>query len=125
MQYHCGIHPADILNQTDLSKVYKGALAEQFVGQEMLAAGGSENLKMFYWSRAKKSSSAEVDYLYVKKGRIFPVEVKSGPAGKLKSLHIFLQEHPNVERGYVMSPALFETQTAENLLFLPMYTRFA
>jgi len=78
MQYHCGIHPSDILNEKDLSKVYRGALAEQFVGQEMLAAGGSENFKMFYWSRAKKSSSAEVDYLYVRNGKIFPVEVKAG-----------------------------------------------
>ncbi len=124
MQYHCGIHPSDILNEKDLSKVYKGALAEQFVGQEILAAGGSENFKMFYWSRAKKSSSAEVDYLYVKNSRIFPVEVKSGPAGKLKSLHIFLQEHPNIKKGYVMSSALFEKQTAKNLVFMPMYTRF-
>ena len=125
MQYHCGVHPSDILNERDLSKIYKGALAEQFVGQEMLASGGSENFKLFYWSRAKKSSSAEVDYLYVKNGRIFPIEVKSGPAGKLKSLHIFLNEHPNVEKGYVMSPALFERQTAEKLLFMPVYTRFA
>ena len=91
----------------------------------MLASGGSENFKLYYWSRAKKSSSAEVDYLYVKNGRIFPIEVKSGPAGKLKSLHIFLNEHPNVEKGYVMSPALFERQTAEKLLFMPVYTRFA
>ena len=125
MQYHCGIHPSDILNEKDLSRVYKGALAEQFVGQELLAAGGSENFKLFYWSRAKKSSSAEVDYLYVKNGRIFPIEVKSGPAGKLKSLHIFLDEHPNVEKGYVMSPALFEKQTAAKLLFMPVYTRFS
>ncbi|MBW2594258.1 MAG: DUF4143 domain-containing protein, partial [Deltaproteobacteria bacterium] len=96
----------------------------QFVGQEMLAAGGSENFRLFYWSRAKKSSSAEVDYLYVKNGRIFPIEVKSGHSGRLKSLHIFLDEHPNVEKGYVMSPALFEKQTDAKLLFMPVYTRF-
>jgi len=91
----------------------------------MLASGGSENFKLYYWSRAKKSSSAEVDYLYVKNGQIFPLEVKSGPAGKLKSMHIFLKEHPGVEKGYVMSSGLFEQQKAENLLFMPVYTRFA
>ncbi len=124
MQYNCGIYPPDILKAKDLSNVYKGALAEQFVGQELLAAGGSENFKLFYWSRAKKSSSAEVDYLYVKKGRIFPIEVKSGPGGKLKSLHIFLNEHPNIKKGYVMSPVVFEKQHVDRLTFIPVYTRF-
>ena len=124
MQYHCGIHPSDILNANDLANVYRGALAEQFVGQELLAAGGSENFKIFYWSRAKKSSSAEVDYLYAKNGRIFPIEVKSGPAGKLKSLHIFMNEYPNVKKGYVMSPIVFERQTVDKLIFIPVYTRF-
>ena len=124
MQYHCGIHPSDILNEKDLLRVYKGTLAEQFVGQELLAAGGSENFNLFYWSRARKSSSAEVDYLFVKNGGIFPIEVKSGPAGKLKSLHLFLKEHPHVERGYVMSQALYEKQAVAELLFIPMYTRF-
>jgi len=124
MQYHCGIHPSDILNAKDLAVVYKGALAEQFVGQELLAAGGSENCKLFYWSRAKKSSSAEVDYLLVKNGKIFPIEVKSGPAGRLKSLHIFLKEHHNVTNGYVMSPVVFEKTNVDKLIFMPVYTRF-
>jgi len=124
MQYHCGIHPSDILNAKDLAVVYKGALAEQFVGQELLAAGGSENFKLFYWSRAKKSSSAEVDYLLVKNGKIFPIEVKSGPAGRLKSLHIFLKEYHNVTNGYVMSPVVFEKTNIDKLIFMPVYTRF-
>ena len=124
MQYHCGINPLDVLQAPDLSRVYQGALAEQFVGQELLAAGGSENFKLFYWSRAKKSSSAEVDYLYVQDGKIVPIEVKSGPAGKLKSLHIFLNERPHVDRGVVMSPAVFEKQYVDKLLFVPVYTGF-
>ena len=124
MQYNCGIQPSDILKAKDLSNVYRGALAEQFVGQELLAAGGSENFKLFYWSRAKKSSSAEVDYLYVKNSRIFPIEVKSGPAGKLKSLHLFINEHPSVEKGYVMSPVVFERQDVDKFMFIPVYTRF-
>ncbi|MBU1341329.1 MAG: ATP-binding protein [Proteobacteria bacterium] len=124
MQYVCGLQPSDILKEKDLSNVYRGALAEQFVGQEMLAAGGSENFNLFYWSRAKKSSSAEVDYLYVKNGSILPIEVKSGPAGKLKSLHIFLNEHPTIEKGYVMSPVSFDRQEVDRFTFIPIYTRF-
>jgi uncharacterized protein len=124
MQYACGINPYDILKHKDLSNVYKGALAEQFVGQELIAAGGSENFKMFYWSRAKKSSSAEIDYLYVKNGEIFPIEVKSGSAGKLKSMHIFLKEHPEISTAYVMSPVSFQEQKVDKLTFIAFYTRF-
>ena len=80
MQYVCGMDPAAILADKDLSMIYKGSLAEQLVGQELLAAGGSENGKLFYWARDKKSSSAEVDYLAVHYGAVFPIEVKSGPA---------------------------------------------
>jgi len=124
MQYVCGINPSDILNEPDISNIYKGALSEQFVGQELIASGGSENFKMFYWSRAKKSSSAEIDYLYVRDGQILPIEVKSGPAGKLKSMHIFLNEHSDINRGYIMSPVSFQEQNVDKLTFIPFYTRF-
>jgi len=124
MQYHSGVQPMDVMAANDLSHLYRGALAEQFIGQEMYAAGGAENQKMYYWARDKKNSSAEIDYLYVKDGNIFPIEVKSGPKGKLKSLHIFLEEHPNIETGCVMSPVAFERQRVENIVFIPIYTRF-
>ena len=42
----------------DLLAVYRGAMAEQFVGQEMLI---SQNGSLYYWDRQAKSSSAEVD----------------------------------------------------------------
>jgi uncharacterized protein len=124
MQYVCGMDPAAILADKDLSVIYQEALAEQFVGQELLAAGGSENGKLFYWARDKKSSNAEIDYLKVHKGAVFPIEVKSGPAGRLKSLHLFLAEHPQVNKGVVMSPAGNQCQRVEKLLFVPVYARF-
>ena len=124
MQYNSGISAKDVMEAKDLSHVYRGALAEQFVGQEMYAAGGSENQKMFYWARDKKSSSAEIDYLYVYDGKILPIEVKSGPTGKLKSLHLFLEEHHKIKTGYVMSPTTFEKQKVDNIIFIPIYTRF-
>lgn len=68
-----------------------GPLAEQFVGQEFLAASDPLlDTRLFFWTR--ENSSAEVDYLIAHKGRIYPVEVKAGKAGKLKSLHLFIQE---------------------------------
>jgi len=124
MQHICRINPNEVLKEKNLSNIYKGAIVEQFVGQELLAAGGTENLKVYYWSRAKKNSTAEVDYLIVKDGEIFPVEVKSGPAGKLKSMHIFLDEHPDCRKGYVMSPVVFKKQEVKKLVFAPVYSRF-
>ena len=50
-----------------------------------------------------KSSSAEVDYLAVMNGKIFPVEVKSGSSGRLKSLHLCLDNYPNCRKGFVFS----------------------
>jgi hypothetical protein len=121
MQYACGIDANSILKEKDLSKIYKGALVEQFVGQELLAAGGTENRKLYYWSRNKKNSSAEVDYLIVKEGKIYPVEVKSSPAGRLKSIHIYLNEIQNSSKGYVLSTAVYKKQLVNNLIFLPFY----
>lgn len=68
-----------------------GPLAEQFVGQEILAAADPFlDEQMFFWNRA--NGEAEVDYLIAHKGGIYPAEVKAGKSGKLKSLHIFIKE---------------------------------
>lgn len=68
-----------------------GPLAEQFVGQELIATGDPLLEKpLFFWSREK--GTAEVDYLLAQEGVVFPIEVKAGTGGKLKSLHVFMQE---------------------------------
>jgi hypothetical protein len=124
MQHLCGIAPKDILAGENLLDVYRGALAEQFVGQELLAqAGGSENGKLYFWSRPQKSSSAEVDYLLVNNGEIIPVEVKSGPLGRLKSLQLFMDEHPAVKRGLVMSSANVKAIPGNPVKILPLYAK--
>lgn len=70
-----------------------GPLAEQFVGQELLASSDAIlDSRLFFWVREKTNSSAEVDYLCVHKNVVYPIEVKAGRAGKLRSLHIFLRE---------------------------------
>gem|GEM_PF-4617983 len=39
------------------------------------------------------SDLAEVDYLAARQGKVFPLEVKAGKSGSLKSLHRYLQEY--------------------------------
>ncbi len=81
------------LQQTDLVVLNKGQLAEQFVGQELIAyAPPHEMHKLFSWVREKKGSSAEVDFVVPLDSQIIPIEVKAGATGRLKSLHLFLEE---------------------------------
>ncbi|MBM4310897.1 MAG: DUF4143 domain-containing protein [Deltaproteobacteria bacterium] len=121
MQHICGLDPKESLSAADLTGIYRGAIAEQFVGQELLAAGGSENNKLYYWSRLKKGSSAEVDFVIARNGKIIPIEVKSGSAGRMRSLHVFFAENPHVEKGYVLSSTTHERQVVDKCLFLPLY----
>ena len=102
----------------DLLGIYKGALAEQYVGQELHATGERE---LHYWSRAARSSTAEVDYLAGSAGRMAPIEVKSGPAGRLRSMHQLLLEHPECGPGIVLSTRPYAELPEQGLVFVPLY----
>ncbi len=108
--------------KSDLLAIYRGAMAEQFVGQEMLVAqqGG-----LYYWERQAKSSSAEVDYLAVLNGKIHPVEVKSGATGSLRSLHLFLASYPESGTALVFSDRPYADLPEQKITFLPLYSAFA
>ncbi|MEE9904840.1 ATP-binding protein [Chlorobium sp.] len=120
---HLSGMPSDIeYAKNDLLSIYRGAMAEQFVGQEMLVTqqGG-----LYYWDRQAKSSSAEVDYLAVLNGRIHPVEVKSGATGSLRSLHLFLASYPECGRALVFSDRPYADLPEQKITFLPLYSTFA
>ena len=68
-----------------------------------------------------RGSSAEVDYLAVKNGTIYPIEVKSGPSGALRSLHLFLNKYPNCPQGIVLYGGTYNNLPDQNLIFLPLY----
>jgi predicted AAA+ superfamily ATPase len=89
----CGLSAVDLEVAGDVMLVNAGAVCEQFVGQHLLHAGEPhDEPELFCWMRQKRGSSAEVDYLLSVGGTIFPVEVKAGRTGSLKSLHLFLRE---------------------------------
>ena len=111
--------PAELeLQQSNLLAMYRGKLAEQFVAQELIAWHSSE---LFYWSRNARGSSAEVDYLTVKNGNIYPIEVKSGPSGSLRSLHLLLEKYPNCPQGIVLYSGPYRNLPDQKLVFLPLY----
>ena len=112
--------PVDaILHEEDLLNTYNGALAEQFVAQELSAAlGGTEP---HWWKRDAKNAQAEVDFMVALNGRVLPIEVKSGPSGRLRSVHQLLREFPSVMDALVFSSAPFGEIPEQRIRFIPIY----
>ncbi len=86
-----GLH-LDMIGTKNLNELFRGKIAEHIVGQELLADNYSVSSTIYFWTREKSSSSAEVDYIFPYNGMLVPVEVKSGSIGKLRSLHQFMDE---------------------------------
>lgn len=119
MQSLCGV-PMDIQDSNkNLLSVYRGALAEQFVAQELRLT--QDQGKLYYWQRLEKSSTAEVDFLAVKQGKVIPVEVKSGAAGRLRSLHLFLEQYPETPSAFIFLDAPYQESKVDKLIFMPLY----
>ena len=101
----------------NLIAIYKGQLAEQFVGQEFEAL---DRRQLYYWARDAKNSNAEIDFLEVRDGRFIPVEVKDGPSGRLRSLHLFrVQYQPPYSVVFHSGPTGILKD--ELIVFLPLY----
>jgi len=84
--------------EKDLASIFKGAVAEQFVGQELAAYHDYyRKPELYYWAREARNSSAEIDYIFENNANIIPVEVKSGALGKLKSLKMYMEKYQPVE----------------------------
>ncbi|MEE8059173.1 MAG: AAA family ATPase [Pseudomonadales bacterium] len=106
------------IQQADLLAIYRGKLAEQFVAQELLAV---QNNALYYWAREARGSAAEVDYLFQDEGQIYPVEVKSGKGGSLRSMHLMLNNYPDCPEGLVLYSGPYAKRADQKLRFIPIY----
>ena len=97
--------------------IYSGQLAEQFVGQELYSI---TNNQLYYWARDAKNSSAEIDFLFFSKGNIYPIEVKDGPSGKLRSLHLYRKAY-DPKYSIVFHAGEMGLLENEKIIFLPLY----
>ncbi|MDD3045959.1 MAG: ATP-binding protein [Candidatus Delongbacteria bacterium] len=75
------VKPAEIFSE------YNGAFIENYVATELMA---KYNKELFYWT---SKNDAEVDYVIVHKNNIYPVEVKSGLSGDIKSLRSYQDKY--------------------------------
>lgn len=84
------VEKRSIIDKTALSN--KGGIAEQFVGQQLRASQSPlMDPQLYYWQRTG-GRLGEIDYIIQQGNDIIPVEVKSGAAGSMKSLHQFMAE---------------------------------
>ena len=116
-----GIQPELMMND-ELILINQGALAEQFVGQELIAyTSPYEKNHLYYWERERKTSMAEVEYVSHYQTTIFPIEVKSGSTGRLKSIQLFLDEK-HTDLGVRISQAPLGLHN--RILSIPFYLIF-
>lgn len=109
---------ASLLVQQDIMLLNQGGLAEQFVGQELLAySENDEAAKLYFWAR-DFPGMAEVDYLFPQGEHIYPIEVKAGAIGKMRSLMLYLSER-NCPLGIRISKVSLSLD--RKILSVPLY----
>jgi predicted AAA+ superfamily ATPase len=87
MNHVSGVNWLDLNGMDDVQLVNEGAVAEQFVGQHLAYSSQGENPpQLVYWLREGRKANAEVDFVLSSGPDIFPVEVKAGRSGTLRSL---------------------------------------
>lgn len=119
MQRSLGLDTKLMLDN-DIMTINRGSVSEQFIGQQLMASTNYyEERKIYFWAREKKGSNAEVDFLVHLNSEVFPVEVKSGKTGTLKSMRIFLKEHPKSPFGLRFS--MHELSMHDQVLSIPLY----
>ncbi len=114
-----GITPAELLLANDIDMLNKGALAEVYVANQILAHS-TPTLpgELYYWHREARSANAEVDLVVPLDGHIVPIEVKAGSRGGMKSLRVFMHE-----KGSAIGVRVAFEQPARvgELLVIPIY----
>ena len=83
-----GLEAGTLLDDNKIFGEFKGALAEQFVQQELRTTC---ELSPCYWASEEKNAKAEIDFLCTLKGNIIPIEVKSGNSIRARSLLVYCQ----------------------------------
>jgi len=93
---------SDLLALSDFSDAYRGGIVPHIIYQEIMSLNFDKIKKPLFWVREKSQSSSEVDLLYPHRNLVFPIEIKSGKAGKLRSLIQFIEtsNHPYAIRFY-------------------------
>lgn len=85
----------EFLNLKDLSSFFRGRIAEQVIGQNLIAQSIDRIPVILYWAKGRPEGAAEVDFCLQNKGDILGIEIKAGRAGRLRSLISFADNVKN------------------------------
>lgn len=107
-----GVHQQILLQGNDLFTEFKGALAEQFVMQELHTI----NMAAWYWTN--ETSSAEIDFLLDTGTAIIPLEVKAQTNLQAKSLKSYREKF---SPPLAIRASLAPYKKEEGLVNLPLY----
>lgn len=116
-----GIQP-HISQLEKLSSDIRGSMMEQMIVQEISSIQPSPLFKNKFWVRDKNDADAEIDLLYQHEHLLIPIEIKSGSAGKLRSLHQYMDrtDHQYAVRFYKGPLEVHEARTTAGKSFFLM-----
>ena len=99
----------------DKTFIYKGAITENYIAQELTSKGES----LYYWT---SNRSAEIDFvLYSEKDGIIPIEVKSGNNVRSASLNKYINEY---KPKYAIRFSTRNFGFENNIKSVPLYAAF-
>ena len=107
-----GTSSSMLLDGNTLFTNFKGALAEQFVLQELAANG----IEPSYWT--SDSGNAEVEFVIQGEKEVFPIEAKAGINTKAKSLRVYRELF---NPPYAIRTSLQPYHDGENVKDIPLY----
>lgn len=90
LNYAQGIQ-SQLIGLADMNDFHRGRIIQHAVYQQLQAQDSSIDNKIHFWVREKSNSNSEVDLIYQHNQYLIPIEVKSGPQGRLRSLHQFIE----------------------------------
>jgi predicted AAA+ superfamily ATPase len=108
-----GTLPKQIVEQESIYQEFKGALSEQFVCQELIAAGLQS---LYYWSR--EDAKQELDFITETANGVVPIEVKYGSNLTANSFTEFMRSN-NSPIGIKISAMPY--QHNEKIINIPLY----
>jgi len=109
----------NLLLNEKIEQINKGALAEMFVGTELVKSQNNRlPAELYYWQREKGGSTAEVDYVIQQDQNIVPIEVKAGTKGAMQSMFLFLAEK---QQPYGIRCSMENFGKFQNIKIYPLY----
>lgn len=116
VNFSAGIQ-VEYLTDSSLADVWRGHAAEQIVGQELWQPIDKNYIdSQNFWTRDKKGSNAEIDFIFPSAGKVFPIEVKSGANAHLRSLQSYMSIDGAPQTGIRIWPGPLTVDDVKNVI---------